>query len=179
MQYWALVWNMKPLHPPSGKPPRQYHEERRGREVWLTEADWLLMRSFRNGSASSAWNADLTMICTLLLRAAWSEMGATQLRSRLRRELLEAHIPLSADNRAALRRSNLKQLAVLTDAVSDICMYIRILVVLYNPSTRAHFNLTNYLGHWKKSRKRCIRIIIAARRGSLWSSLCDKRLQTV
>lgn len=52
--------------------------------------------------------------------------GANQLRSGLRRELLEGHLPLSADNRAAVRRFNLKQLAVLTH-------------YLYNPSTRAHF----------------------------------------
>lgn len=42
------------------------------------------------------------------------------LRSGLRRELLEAHLPLSADNRATVRRSNLKQISS-ADTVSDIC----------------------------------------------------------
>lgn len=63
--------------------------------------------------------------------------GANQLRSGLRRELLEGHLPLSADNRAALRRFNLKQLAVLT----------HLLALLVQSFNTGSLHLTSCLGH--------------------------------
>lgn len=124
----------------------------RARWYSIVHRGWLIVVHGEFSNWDQQAHVGMQIYLTRVLRMIYSTIhgsikrdGANQLvttlRSGPRRDLLEGHLPLMADNRATARRCNPKQLAVLTQ-LRNICTYWS-----FNEGS---LRLTNSLGHWGK-----------------------------